>query len=1591
MKISIKFSDIDIIDVKATNAAFVEAMNQDFKKKKQEAVKKAMDSGTMLKRNPNVKYYFAKNLEEFHAGLSLLKEKEKLKKDMLLLTKAEKKMLKPDMKVIETKLSNFETINFPFFRKNHRAHTRTGAIRIHSGLVDTYRDTPTHKIPKNDRAIVVTVEEAFEAMITIWGHHETDCPTIHEDKLFKLIDGTRQYGMTRDMCSVFVECISNSVSLHYKNGSPLLDDGLDHSDGMGGLPVVQLDGTNDVPFVHQDGTDVNQGDSSETHAVLSNDTENPNGTTTVEEKSPVVKESKGPSESELVVSNDGNNSIVVSLGKPMNDKIVKEASGDESKFAKSSNNDEEVKDDSGSFCKESSSSSEEPPSANEKEEELDEKDEESISKALGLFKNEMDAGLCQKKFYHIMIDLVNVQWNNSKEKYFDKAPYDYVLVVYCMVTGYVLFRKIHIPTSFGEIGEILSIIFSDFGYPRTVQYCRRGISFNHDRYLHQNAISPGAITGFDRSKPFGFFENEKKPVDFLLNVHENIFGTTVLSKKTSHYVDISNRFIACCVDENSILDDVLKTLVDKFISFVNSSSVGKQYPVSRIYPSAQHYVNAMWNSFYGPAEKCVFPLDGKNQSPFERMFHRCSFHHSNVNTEFGVINLWMGGTEFMNSENNCSGFFDQTNERGESIDFQEYGYGSISENVKKMFSFKSAEQSYYPPIYLPQSVGTRRISMVLENNSERLKRIMSVKEKKEFPVGIQNVRRSCQTNAVFRLMQDIPGLNSLLNRSLETMKENPRNLDLYPTILAYMFCGRKLYEKSLERNVSPKQKFIDISVLSLALENKVTKTSNSRNDLLDYSKDECAGHVLRVLLRFLSEELSSLSSELGNDFNALFKKATYMNYFCRSCVNNWITFNDRSMDCFTVQVYLPKDIDQYKSDFVHNPQMNQQYEIHLQDAIRLCSNNWNQPIVGMECGARQTYKQVAIRSDVQSMNHCKVIQSKVYRENPPYIVIEILRSEIISHDFDGTKTFQTTVNETSVYIPKTMLFQINQNASLPAFKKYRFQSAVCVDTIDKNNAHYYVMKPQPGSKYLKMSDKEMTLVDKTKGIHVVQKHACIVMYERDEKSTNPSPSVKSSEFVYSSLVKDFESVIQSTQRASHKRKLRSSSREARETPPKSQKMNHSDNGSPGIEQYLTGKKFNTNEENVNTKDFFEEESHKNDNTESISVSDSDSSYVKTCIYHTTPNGLEEYSILEDDCTFFEQKCVYCLEKTPQFFGKVTFICEKCGSKDKSTSKLNTKQLEKNINKIGISSLYDHCVGCQSKFCGNDIKVYHNLGEFKYCVECISTNACRCFICAKGTDFIYSDKVNTLRALYLLKVSRLENKAKSIKAEIVNTFLVRDRTVDELCICDNMKSQRGEYIVNHGGQLLLNKFFQKYFYQSTESLMPWEIVQYYANLCRDSSMAKKNSVIVQYTVNPPIKEVEELLKKPKFGTYLFVGRGGEDKWHGYEVNLTKKNEVKIVYFDTSERNRESAPFITAKANSFFSDDPRITVLVDGDWKYKNGGYKENQCSFQRNSALYMIFFLMSRCGNLDTKFDVSKLQAMRHHLLLALVTGEPFYF
>ena len=404
-----------------------------------------------------------------------------------------------------------------------------------------------------------------------------------------------------------------------------------------------------------------------------------------------------------------------------------------------------------------------------------------------------------------------------------------------------------------------------------------------------------------------------------------------------------------------------------------------------------------------------------------------------------------------------------------------------------------------------------------------------------------------------------------------------------------------------------------------------------------------------------------------------------------------------------------------------------------------------------------------------------------------------------------------------------------------------------------------------------------------------------------------------------------------------------------------------------------------------------------------SFSGSDTSEEKEYAFHATSEGLTEYIILNDDSTFYEQKCLFCLENTSQCLGRVTYICDECGSPGREENKCNFKQLEKQINEIGISNLHEQCVGCKSPFIGNDMHVYHKLGELKFCVTCIAANLCNCFICSKGSEYRYSEEVNALRQTYLVKEMKLNmrisqnqtpplSSAALVKdlAMCVNSFLSRERTDKELFVLKHMKNTTTEYIVNHGGQLLPNKkCFRKYFFDSKESPLMWEIVQYYANLCRDSALAKKNGVTVLYTDKDPDVEIKNILEKPRNGIHIFVGRKSDVNWHGYEVNLTKKNEVRIVYFDTSETNNEMTPFIKAAVNSILERE--VSLLVDGNWKYTRGGFKQEQPSNVRNNGLYLLFFLNSRCGNLQTNLTHHKLEAMRQHLFLALLTGEPFYF
>ena len=110
---------------------------------------------------------------------------------------------------------------------------------------------------------------------------------------------------------------------------------------------------------------------------------------------------------------------------------------------------------------------------------IDKKQKTDLQKAFEQFSKDNSASLSRMTCHHIMLNVFNHKF--TKLRQFRESQY-FVLGVYDLVTGYCFFRHMEKPYDRDEVSLQLSTIFGDFGYPSTVTYYDRGISFFRSSY-----------------------------------------------------------------------------------------------------------------------------------------------------------------------------------------------------------------------------------------------------------------------------------------------------------------------------------------------------------------------------------------------------------------------------------------------------------------------------------------------------------------------------------------------------------------------------------------------------------------------------------------------------------------------------------------------------------------------------------------------------------------------------------------------------------------------------------------------------------------------------------------------------------------------------------------------------------------------------------------------------------------------------------------------------------------------------------------------------------------------------------------------------
>ena len=1194
---------------------------------------------------------------------------------------------------------------------------------------------------------------------------------------------------------------------------------------------------------------------------------------------------------------------------------------------------------------------------NGNEEEDGNKIEDNHLRNLELYHESMKVGLEQKKFYHLMVDMVSVNWKGTMGSKHIVSKCEFVLVVMCLVTKFTVFRQVKIATDHTEIAGHLLTIFGDFGFPRTVSYYKCGIAFNKNRYPQVERQHTYQVR-FDSETKFGhsrYCPQERNRHSFLMSVHNSLFGSN------PRFKDYMSRFIACCTDYNSVLDHVKDTVVSQFVDQVNSVWVNDSphsdtAPVFVHYPSAQLHVNVSSGFFYGPAEKCVFPQMENRRCPFEKMFSRSCCVHEYVKDRnvFGIINHWMGGgDDFMNSSEYCRGVMDQKNSKGET---QIVNFGTMEKNARRMYCHLAAEESYYPPALLPDGV-PRHVQgkVVLDNNPDRLKEIRIKEKKSHLPIGIINDNHYRALNVVFLFLQDIPVMNALVCETVRYLVKTKREYsDVIAIVLTYVYCGRRMYEKGLQRNLSQTERHISINPLSDVLKHKVSQMNN-----FHLEENDSAGKVIRLLFTFLCQELFHVFPAKESQFSGIFKKMTVKKKRCSKCDGeSWQTVCKREEDSFTLPLAIPVEIEK-DADLMYRPTSTDGFDIHLQDVINLCSKSKS----GEDCPFKIQYKQLCPGYEGRK---CVIENQKMFGESPPFIIVELNRGKNVSKENKSSETISSSKEDISVFVPGKIYISVKSAQPHTKLVQYTFVSAICLQTDSQLKDYWFLMKPQFDSTFLKVMDQEMSFIDNKLGTDIIQRKSSLLLFKKME--INPSQlkdNVIPKEFPFCVEINKFANRYVKSSRTSVKRSLSFSNEGGPKKVPK-------------VDQIP--------QDNTLVESFF-----------------------------PTPRGLVGYYGIPpgDDSTTFEQNCLYCGDMTPQFVGNLTYICEGCNKKPVEQNSFILQDFEVQVN----NSVEGRCIACNKAFRRHDRNMYHQFGEYKCCLKCINTQKCRCFACAMKEEYKASSEIITLRGHFTMKRmtmnmemlefqqsntqgSKQDLAILNTKAEnIVNSFLHRSPTPEERSIMSKTQLVEQEYVCIHQSYVLANAPFQKYFFGEDLMHIPRDVLEFYIDICKDSVIVSQNKVRVSYTESHIEAILITTLQSYETCVHLFVSFHATHHWRCLEIDLTDEKKIGLTYFDTGDVNRSTTVLtikkqleriLSTRQKNYSKQNSNPSVVIDNSWEDLFDLTGNKVCD-ETHSGLYMTTFLLNRSGNLKTTLNKGFIKRMKEHLCLSILTGEAFYY
>ena len=711
-------------------------------------------------------------------------------------------------------------------------------------------------------------------------------------------------------------------------------------------------------------------------------------------------------------------------------------------------------------------------------------EEEHAENAIAV-KNAVLSCSSHDKFYHVMINVFTVKFpqKNPSER-------SHILCIFDLVTFFLICRPLSNPFDMVAIRIILSEVFGDNGYPKTLSYYGDGVCFQEDSYI----CSEDGVYRTNKN----YVPETSLVVSFmnLLKIHKEIFRgiaieeDRVILANLGHNKDLQTefdaRFLAFCKN----LSDLMRR--DKVKNGELSS------PMPMWYGLAQQLVNCGENGRYGSAEKKSISAE-KNEtlSAFESYHERPVFFHKKVGDVYACCNFWESARE-----NNDASIDDSIVTIGKEV--------SVLKGSESFYSRRTADAFGYPPIISPFGMSPHTGVLSLNYNSPKLEALKEKDYLTKFPVGIESTDA---LSSVFRLLQDMPKFNCILNETITNLIEGSAikkatNIAVsYPLMWSYVICGRQLYEMELDESVPKKDRHIKISKFHDAFNNRVvTEHGGNRSVVRDVANDD-ASILLKDVLSFSFTDLSKLNPGNGKALVSLLKRKSMCQKYCSNCMACDRKERDDIDDEWLMSINVPAVIPEDCKSMVQYTDIGDCL-INLSDLIRIQHSNWKVPIIGEKCKSI-TLREREVGIDSTRPITCSVMKMFKYIEFSHNIIVSLNR--------------ETSSNsKVKVLIPPQLDVESECNIA-----KYNFVSAITKDTncSSKEEGVYRVMKKYKG-KFICMSNRIWFEMEHEEFLSYLYENAIVILYELAEKNVNgPLDMGAPSEYEFTENVKKFTDVI----------------------------------------------------------------------------------------------------------------------------------------------------------------------------------------------------------------------------------------------------------------------------------------------------------------------------------------------------------------------------------------------------------------------------------------------------------------------------------